>query len=119
MSYDLSLVHPLTKQPINIEFKHNMAGGTYVSGGSTALSLNITYNYAYYYYKYLDKKDGIRVLYGKTGLECIPLLEDAISKLKDDVSEDYWEPTEGNAKAALIQLLTMSKMRPDCIWLGD
>ena len=41
------------------------------------------------------------------------------NQLKDDKTENYWEPTEGNAKAALIQLLALAKMRPDGIWKGD
>lgn len=30
-----------------------------------------------------------------------------------------WEPTEGNAKRALLQLLAMARMRPDGVWNGD
>lgn len=37
----------------------------------------------------------------------------------DDVDTDYWKPTEGNAKRALLQLLAMAKIRPDGIWDGD
>jgi hypothetical protein len=96
-----------------------MRGGTYQVGGCNELWLNVTYNYGKHYYRVLDAKNGIRVLYGKTGLECIPLLEKAISELGDDTNPDYWEPTEGNAKRALVQLLTMCKMRPDAIWDGD
>ena len=54
-----------------------------------------------------------------TGVDSIPLLTKAISKLGDDVSDDYWEATEGNAKRALTQLLTLAKMRPDGVWMGD
>lgn len=54
-----------------------------------------------------------------TGAESIPVLERAIAVLGNDVSNDYWEPTEGNAKRALIYLLTMAQMRPDGIWDGD
>lgn len=65
-----------------------------------------------------DKK-GIRTIYGMSGAESIPILENAINQLGDDASPDYWEPTEGNAKRALLQLLAMAKMRPDGIWDGD
>ena len=54
-----------------------------------------------------------------TGLESIPVLEKAINALGNDVNEDYWEATEGNAKKPRIQLLTMAKMRPDGTWEGD
>jgi hypothetical protein len=54
-----------------------------------------------------------------TGADSIPLLDQAIDNLADDKTGDYWEPTEGNAKAALIQLKTLAKMRPDGVWRGD
>jgi hypothetical protein len=118
MSYDISLNDPVTKLPIEIKDTHFMIGGNYRIGGSTELSLNITYNYAPLYYP-LFGKDGIRTIYGKTGLESIPILENVISQLGDEIDDDYWKATEGNAKRALIHLLTMAKMRPDGIWDGD
>lgn len=42
-----------------------------------------------------------------------------LAKTDDEVSGDYWEPTEGNAKRALLQLLAMARMRPDGVWNGD
>jgi hypothetical protein len=54
-----------------------------------------------------------------TGEESIPLLKDSISKLADDVSEDYWESTEGNVKQSLLGLLIFAQLRPDGIWEGD
>ena len=39
--------------------------------------------------------------------------------LGDDVDDDYWKPTEGNAKRALYGLLAMAQMRPDGVWGGD
>ena len=58
-------------------------------------------------------------VYDKTGLESIPILESAIAQLGDDVDDNYWTATEGNAKRPLVQLLTMTKMRPDGVWKGD
>lgn len=98
---------------------HQMKGGTYCQGGTSSASLNVTYNYAKIFYKVLDEEKGIRKLYGMSAAESIPLLEIAASNLKDDVSEDYWEPTEGNAKQALLQLLALARMRPDGVWRGD
>lgn len=49
----------------------------------------------------------------------IPALQKAINVLHDDVSGNYWMPTEGNAKRALTQLLAMARMRPDGVWEGD
>ena len=126
MSYDIDLVDPITKQVIEIADAHFMRGGTYQLGGSTELSLNMTYNYAGILHRVLQPKStpsefksGIRSLYGLTALEATPILEEAISALKDDVSDDYWEPTEGNVKKALTHLLTMCHMRPDAIVRGD
>lgn len=126
MSYDINLLDPITKKVIEINDAHFMRGGTYQMGGSTELSLNMTYNYSKFLHQVIqpeftpsEDKSGIRSLYGLTALEAIPILEVAISNLKDDVDEDYWKPTEGNTKRALNNLLTMCKMRPDAIIDGD
>lgn len=126
MSYDIDLLDPITKKIIEIKDAHFLRGGTYKMGGSTELSLNITYNYSKFLHQVLQPKStpsefksGIRSLYGMTALEATPILEVAISTLKDDVDEDYWKPTEGNTKKALNNLLTMCKMRPDAIINGD
>lgn len=37
----------------------------------------------------------------------------------EGVNTDYWEPTAANAIKLLYQLLSLAKMRPDCIWDGD
>lgn len=118
MSYDIRLRDPVSKETIKIADHHFMRGGTYAMGGCNELWLNITYNYGKYYYDTMGKK-GVRAIYGKTGHESIPILEEAIAQLGDDISDDYWEATEGNAKRPLVQLLTMAKMRPDGIWDGD
>lgn len=117
MSYDIYLIDPVTKDTINLSDKHLLTGGTYARGGTTEAWLNITYNYAKHYATLGEK--GIRTIYGMTGADSIPLLEKTISRLKNDTDEDYWEPTEGNAKQALLQLVALAKMRPDGIWQGD
>jgi hypothetical protein len=119
MSYDIYLKDPVINETIELNEPHFMRGATYKLDGDTKLYLNITYNYAEYYYKTIDKEKGIRKLYGITGLESIPILEKAINQLGNDVDEDYYEPTEGNAKRPLVQLLTMAKMCPYGIWDGD
>lgn len=126
MSYDINLLDPITKKVIEINDAHFLRGGTYKIGGSTELSLNITYNYSEFLHKVIqpettpsEDKSGIRSLYGMTALEAIPILEAAILKLKSDFDRDYWAPTEGNTKRALNNLLTMCKMRPDAIIDGD
>lgn len=126
MSYDINLLDPITKEVIEINDAHFLRGGTYQMGGSKELTLNITYNYSEILHRVIQPKNtpseykaGIRSLYGMTALEAVLILEAAILNLKDDVDEDYWKATEGNAKRALNNLLTMCKMRPDAIVDGD
>jgi len=119
MSYDIDLNDPITGNVIEFDTPHQLTGGTYAVGGSNRASLNVTYNYSRFYYKVLDEDKGIRIIYGMTGADSIPILEAAISLLGDDVSEDYWEVTEGNAKSALLKLVALAKIRPDGVWMGD
>ena len=44
------------------------------------------------------------------------VLEKGIAQLGNDVDDNYWEPTEGNAKKALYGLLALAKLRPDGVW---
>ena len=118
MSYDIDLIDPLTEQVLELDSPHQMKGGTYAVGGTSEASLNITYNYGKHYYRVLGEK-GIRSIYGMTGAESISILKKAASELGDDIDEDYWQPTEGNAKRALLQLISLAQLRPDGMWSGD
>lgn len=117
MSYDIRLCDPVTHETLEVDPPHLMAGGTYALGGTTELWLNVTYNYGKHY-RCMGER-GIREIYGKTGAESIPMLKAAALRLGNDVSDDYWEATEGNAKRALLQLLAMARIRPDGVWDGD
>ncbi len=119
MSYDIDLLDPATQKVIIFDQPHQLKGGTYCVGGTREATLNITYNYSKHYYRIIDEEKGIRFLYGKTGAASIPILKTAIDALGLDIGEDYWEPTEGNARAALCNLLMLAMMRPDGIWSGD
>lgn len=120
MSYDISLCDPVTGEVLELETPHHMRGGTYAMGGTTKAHLNVTYNYSKHYSQRFtarkvtsqlvakrggwgmgEELGGIRSIYGMTGAESIPALQAVISKLGDDVTDDYWEATEGNAKRAL------------------
>lgn len=118
MSYDIKLTDRVTGETLESAAPHQIRGGTYCAGGTQGLWLNVTYNYAPHYYRTLGE-EGIRSIYGRSGAESIPLLESAIAALGDDVSDNYWEPTEGNAKRALAGLLSFAQMRPDGVWRGD
>lgn len=120
MSYDITLRDRVTGETLHVDTPHQMGGGTRAFGGTTELWLNVTYNYSKFYYRDdVFGEKGIRAIYGLTGLDSIPIIENAIAHLGDDATDDYWEATEGNAKKALYQLLTMAKMRPDGVWGGD
>lgn len=118
MGYRINLNDPVSKETIDFDFKHDIKGSIYELGGSNRASLNVTYNYSKFYYDKIGEK-GIRTIYGMTGAESIPILKECISKLADDIDDDYWKPTEGNAKQALCGLLAFAQMRPDGIWDGD
>ena len=118
MSYDIELRHPVTGETLTLYAPHHMRGGTYAVGGTTSAHLNVTYNYGQHYYRVMGD-GGIRSIYGKTGAESLSMLGTAIANLGDDVDDDYWKPTEGNAKAALMQLRALALMRPDGVWAGD
>lgn len=118
MSFDISLREPVGGKVIKFETAHHIRGGTYAVGGTTEAWLNVTYNYSPHFRRVMGP-EGIRTIYGMTGAESIPVLKKAMAALMDDVSSDYWEPTEGNAKKALAGLLAYAQMRPDGIWDGD
>lgn len=118
MSYDIELKEPISGETIILETPHLIRGGTYAIGGTQEAWLNITYNYANHYYRVFGEK-GIRTIYGMSGAESIPVIKSAMAQLANDVSGDYWEDTEGNAKKALAGLLALAQMRPDGIWDGD
>lgn len=120
MSYDIRLTDPNSGATLHLDAPHELRGGTFAVGGTTELWLNVTYNYAKHFYRVLDPEKGIRSLYGRRAGDTIEQLTAAAAQLGDDVDpDDYWNPTEGNAKAALLDLLTMAWLRPDGVWEGD
>ena len=118
MSYDISLVDPVTRKTLELDAPHQMKGGTYALGGTTEAHLNVTWNYGVHFRRHMGE-EGIRTIYGLTGAESLPVLDAAIAALGDNVDPDYWKATEGNAKRALLQLRALATMRPDGLWSGD
>lgn len=138
MSYDISLVDPVTKETLELDAPHQIKGGTYAIGGTNEAELNITYNYARWYRMegVFPKREqgGVRSIYGMTGAESIPVLKQAIAALENSDQEltakeqaeyerkgttGYWMPTKANAIRPLYGLLAFAQMRPDGIWDGD
>ena len=117
MSYDIELKDRVTGKTLEVSENHFMTGGTYAVGGTRELWLNITYNYAHYYYEATDgdprfahdeisayyadgtngpveTKYGIRGIYGKTGAESIPMLQDMIRRIEEKYKKDgEWTTT--------------------------
>jgi hypothetical protein len=134
MSYDLYLTHPDTGEVYMLDTPHKIPQGTYALGGTQEAHLNITYNYAPNFVEAFGDPNGVRSIYGKTGAEAIPILKTAILKLEvldldsvgklsdahwDVEGQDYWAPTNSNAKRALKGLLALSRIHPEGIWTGD
>jgi len=36
-----------------------------------------------------------------------------------DLDTDYWEPAEGNVRAAIEGLISLDELHPEGIWEGD
>ena len=119
MSYDIELRHPVTGETLKLDEPHHMRGGRYEVGGTADAQLKVTANYHRHFVAAFDDERGVRCIYGMAGAESISILKAAAGKLGNDVCENYWTPTEGNAKAAIMQLLALARMRPDGVWHGD
>tara|TARA_R100000458_G_C8262595_1_gene237968 strand:- start:712 stop:1002 length:291 start_codon:yes stop_codon:yes gene_type:complete len=92
-----------------------MFGSMRTHGGTRELELDFTSNYARLFARVLGV-GGIENLNGMTGADAGPVLEYAARRLKDNPHPDHWKATEGNVKTTLLQLATMSRLRPDGVW---
>ena len=98
---------------------HNISGGTYAPGGTADPWFNVTYNYADHFYR-LWPNGGIRSLYSMTARQVVEELDSRIPDLNGEPDRDYWAPTEGNAKAALLGLRELAaSCPPHSILSGD
>lgn len=110
MSWDVLIKDP-DGNSAKIPFGELPTGGTYLVGldadEQTDARLNITYNYSPYFR--IVWEDGLKRLDGLPLNEAIPLLESATWALGNQRDDDYWKSTQGNAGAALHDLLTMCR----------
>ncbi len=109
MSWDIELVD---KKGDFVAVPSFEEGGTYVLGGSTDASLNVTWNYSSFYHNTLDAERGIRFLDGKRAKDVVELLTKAIAELGTEKNDNYWASTRGNAGYALSILLKWAKLHP-------
>lgn len=117
MSFDIYMVDKFSGKTLQVD--HHFGGGTTIAGGYDEAWLNVTYNYSPHYYKHLSPRKGIRWIYGKTGKQVYARLKSAIDALGQDVSDNYWDPTEGNARKALETLLSWCVQHPKGVFRGD
>ena len=108
MSYDIWVVDS-KGSPI----RHNVRGGTYALGGSMSLDVNVTFNYAPFYTKAFHDERGIKSLNGMKCMDAIPVIVEAMRRLGDDETDNYWDATEGNAKRALESVLRIVSLGYD------
>lgn len=107
MSHDIYLKDPVTRKVANVP-GHLMIGGiykadyhpetgTFTPAMSTEAWLNITYNYSRYYYE--CHEEGIEKIYGMSGVESIPVLENMISLLMNQYQNNgLWLKTKRTKK---------------------
>ena len=90
--------------------KHNIAGGTYAVGGTRDARLYVTYNYAGTFQRVIGG-EGLRSLNGGSVKDSLAILVKAIDAIGDEQpDEDYWKPTDGNAKKALVDLKALANL---------
>ena len=121
MSYDITFYQG--DLPCTLPFAPPHGGTCCLSEGYREAWLNITSNYAELFAKHglsivkrEKPKRGARTLEGKTSAECVRVLTSVIPKMGNETTPDYWQATEGNAKKALVDLLTIAvAVPPDAI----
>ena len=85
---------------------------------------NVTFNVSPMFYAALPD-DGIRTIYGKTGAEALPILQEIRAYFEDN--KNYLaslEPSNGwgtfdNTYRCLCKMVRVSMNNPDEIWQGD
>lgn len=109
MSYNIEIIHPKTGETLESARALTLRGGIQPFGGSKELFLTITFNYREHLVKAFQSHKGVSCLNNKAVVSTIDTITNAIERLDTDYyMEDYWKPTEGNARLALINLLILA-----------
>lgn len=121
MSYWIEL--QVDGKMVELQQSHTLRGGTYALGGTTEATLNITYNYWKYFHKVFGE-NGIRGLYGRNVADGITWLMGGLRQLEGVPDDNYWAATEGNAKKAIEDLITLGGLvlgegHFNAVWAGD
>lgn len=115
MSWWVSLCCPCCGNNLQLDEPHS-EGGTYAFGGTSEATLNVTYNYQPNFQR-VGLLPGLReALDGKTATDTVELLKSAVEKLGTDEADDYWPPTDGNARKALVRLVSFAEEHPTGVW---
>lgn len=110
MSYDVDLLDKTGM--VHYMDESFVDGGTYCVGGTTECSINITYNYA-------EVFGGlVRELHGKVAKDTLPQLQAFVKQWQHarPYEKDYWAPTPGNARTAIMRLISFAEKHPDGVW---
>ena len=111
MSWNIQIHDNTTGRPRQFESAHQLVGSTYELGGSRHAEINITYNYNKSF-----KRAGLNIRKDLNDQPVGPvkrILASAASQLGTATTSNYYEPDDGNAGAALADLLVMCTLCQD------
>ena len=100
-----SLYYKIDDERVILDRPHGITGSTYAPGDCEAY-MAITSNYA----PFIDIN--IPNLDGMTAKEVADIVFPLCQYMSGERSPNYWEATEGNARAALVDLLHLSLLVP-------
>lgn len=100
-----SMRYEIDDEVVVLDRPHGIIGSTYAPGDCDAY-MAITSNYAPFF------AISIPELHGKTAGEVADIVFPLCQEMSGERSPDYWEATEGNARAALVDLLHLSLLVP-------
>lgn len=112
MSYDVDLLDNLSSRKVLKMPEKFEDGGTYAIGGTNDCSLNITFNYIEVFGSLVDD------LHLKFAKDTLPALRAFCDQYKRaEPWKDYWAPTPGNARAAIMRLISFAEQHPTGVWM--